>query len=73
MIRAVHDVAAFDKNDSELTVALFAENGTVKDAVGSQVNKGDAALFGARNRWRLSPEGTARPSSAEEYPRRTPC
>jgi len=44
MIRAVHDyVAAFDKNDSESAVALFADNGTVEDPVGSPVLKGKAA------------------------------
>ena len=41
MIRAVHDyVAAFEKNDSELAVALFAENATVEDPVGSPILKG---------------------------------
>ncbi len=45
MIRAVHDyVAAFDKSDSESAVALFAENGTVEDPVGSQIIKGHAAI-----------------------------
>jgi steroid Delta-isomerase len=45
MIRAVnHYVTAFDKNDPELTVALFAENGTAEDPVGSQIIKGRAAI-----------------------------
>jgi len=45
MIRAVHDyVTAFDKSDPELAVALFAENGTVEDPVGSPIIKGRAAI-----------------------------
>ncbi len=45
MIRAVHHyVTAFDKNDPELAVALFAENATVEDPVGSQIIKGRAAI-----------------------------
>jgi steroid delta-isomerase len=45
MIRAVHDyVTAFDKNDPEMAVALFAENATVEDPVGSQIIKGRAAI-----------------------------
>jgi steroid Delta-isomerase len=45
MIRAVHAyVEEFDKNDSELAVALFAENGTVEDPVGSPIIKGHTAL-----------------------------
>ncbi len=45
MIRAVHDyVAAFDKSDPELVVALFAENGTVEDPVGAPIIKGSAAI-----------------------------
>jgi steroid delta-isomerase len=45
MIRAVHDyVAAFDKSDPELAVALFAENGTVEDPVGSPIIRGSAAI-----------------------------
>ena len=45
MIRAVQDyVTAFDKNAPELAVALFADNGTVEDPVGSQIIKGLAAI-----------------------------
>lgn len=45
MIRAVHDyVAAFDKNDPELAVALYAENGTVEDPVGAPIISGRAAI-----------------------------
>lgn len=45
MIRAVHDyVAAFDKNDPELAVALYAENGTVEDPVGVPIIRGRAAI-----------------------------
>ena len=45
MIRAVHDyVTAFDKSDPELAVALFAENASVEDPVGSQIIKGRAAI-----------------------------
>jgi len=45
MVRAVHDyIAAFDKNDPELVVVLFAENGTVEDPVGAQIIKGRAAI-----------------------------
>ncbi len=45
MVRAVHSyVAAFDKNDAEMVVALYAENATVEDPVGSQPIKGIAAI-----------------------------
>ena len=66
MIRAVHDyVAAFEKNDSELAVGLFAENATVEDPVGSPILKGRAAIrdFYARVMARgakLRLEGTVR-------------
>jgi steroid delta-isomerase len=45
MVRAVHSyIAAFDKNDPEMAAALYAENGTVEDPVGSQIIKGKAAI-----------------------------
>lgn len=46
MIRAVHDyVAAFDRNDAEAAAALYAENGSVEDPVGSQIIKGRGAIL----------------------------
>ncbi len=45
MVRAVHDyIAAFDKRDPELAVALYADNATVEDPVGTPPIRGSAAI-----------------------------